>query len=61
MKRHGVGKLILASGNVYEGQFIDDEMTGVGVYTWKDGSKYTGEFVKGVCLLQLLVTSFSVL
>jgi hypothetical protein len=48
MKRHGIGRLMLASGNTYEGEFRDDEMTGVGVYTWKNGAKYSGEFVNGV-------------
>ncbi len=27
-----------------QGDFVDNEYHGTGVYTWPDGSRYTGEF-----------------
>ncbi len=45
-KLKGSGRLRTVGGNVYEGEF-DDLFHGHGVYKWKDGSEYTGSFVKG--------------
>ena len=33
-----------AFGEKYEGDFLDDQITGKGVLIYKDGSKYEGEF-----------------
>ena len=46
-KRHGIGKLIYNSGNVYEGEFANDKRSGKGVFTWNDGSVYKGTFTDG--------------
>ena len=33
-----------ANGDNYTGDWIDDMMTGQGVYTWSSGAKYEGQF-----------------
>ena len=33
-KRHGAGKMVYDSGNIYEGGFVNDLFEGKGVYTW---------------------------
>ena len=43
----GCGVLTLKSGDVYQGQFVESDMTGVGVMISADGSKYRGEFRSG--------------
>lgn len=32
-------------GRRYEGEWLDNNMHGKGIYTWKDGRKYEGEYV----------------
>lgn len=47
-KKHGHGKLVMADGSFYEGQFIDGEIQGHGFRRWAfTGNEYTGQFVKG--------------
>jgi len=44
-KRTGKGKLFLhVLGNIYEGDFVEGRFTGKGIYKYKDGSSYIGEF-----------------
>jgi len=31
-------------GSTYEGEFVNDEMTGEGTYLWGDGRKYVGRW-----------------
>jgi hypothetical protein len=38
----------LNTGATYEGDYKEDNLDGVGLYTWPDGDKYRGSFVKGV-------------
>ena len=41
--RHGNGKMVFATtGDVYEGSFVDDELTGYGTYTYENGDVYVG-------------------
>ena len=37
-----------ASGNVYDGEFKDDERHGKGIMTWTDGSQYNGDWFRGI-------------
>jgi hypothetical protein len=46
-KKHGNGKLRLASGE-YQGDFAFDQKHGVGVLLWDDGRRYEGEFRSGL-------------
>ncbi|XP_068700491.1 MORN repeat-containing protein 1-like [Montipora foliosa] len=47
-KKHGHGKLIMADGSFYEGQFTDGEIQGHGFRRWASSrNEYTGQFVKG--------------
>ena len=46
-KRHGRGIRVWVSGTKYEGQWIDDRMTGKGVITTLDGGCYEGHFHDG--------------
>jgi hypothetical protein len=43
-QKHGHGKLILADGAIYDGDWIDDKRTGKGKYTWANGDFYEGDF-----------------
>ena len=36
---------VLGTAVAYEGDFLDRERTGRGVYTWPSGSRYEGDFV----------------
>lgn len=42
---HGFGKFKWASGRMYEGNWADDQKSGVGVLTFKGGNEYAGEFL----------------
>eukprot|EP00971_Amphidinium_carterae_P074463 1471518-Amphidinium_carterae.1 len=44
LRRHGEGSLTCADGSKFEGQFVDNQMHGKGVYKWNDGRMYTGEW-----------------
>lgn len=46
-KRQGPGMLTDLLGNVYEGDFVDDEKEGIGIYKLANGNKYEGEFKAG--------------
>ena len=46
-RKHGRGKLVLGDGGLYEGDFVEDEITGSGLRTWPDGRRYQGEFMEG--------------
>ena len=44
----GHGKLVMADGSFYEGQFIDGEIQGHGFRRWASTrNEYTGQFIKG--------------
>ncbi len=40
--------IFFSSKEKYEGLWKDDKMHGIGKYTYKDGSIYTGEFKYGL-------------
>jgi hypothetical protein len=42
------GKLFYPNGNLYEGEFKNDVISGYGTFTWKDGSVYEGEWANWV-------------
>lgn len=47
-KKHGKGKLIFkTSFDSYEGNFIENQLTGIGFYTWANKDTYKGTFVNG--------------
>lgn len=46
-KRHGYGKITFFGGDTYEGFWENDRPHGEGLYIWKIGGKYLGEFTKG--------------
>eukprot|EP00794_Sanderia_malayensis_P009794 gene9794-10793_t len=47
-KKHGHGKLVMNDGSFYEGQFVNGEMSGVGVRKWaRSCNVYEGEFQRG--------------
>lgn len=42
-KRNGKGTLVLANGNKYDGDFMDDNLCGLGIYIWgQSGLRYDG-------------------
>lgn len=45
-KRHGQGKLVLPSGNVYKGDFVNGAMHGLGIMVYVKGGKYEGEWAQ---------------
>ena len=46
--KNGFGIIIFFnSGDKYEGNFIDDEITGYGKYIWKNKCIYEGDFFEG--------------
>ena len=53
-KRHGKGKLTIANGNVYEGDWKHDRRNGKGKETYASGNVYEGDFkdnkMHGSCL-----------
>ncbi len=40
-KRHGRGRMVFGSGDIFEGQFVDNQMEGSGVYTY---TTFAGKF-----------------
>lgn len=47
-KKHGHGIFSWESGNVYKGNYKEDERDGYGEMYWTDGSQYKGDWKKGV-------------
>ena len=45
---HGPGRMELANGDKYEGEWAQGEMSGRGKHRWANGSLYEGEWVNGV-------------
>lgn len=44
----GHGKLVMADGSFYEGQFTDGEIQGHGFRRWASSqNEYTGQFIRG--------------
>jgi hypothetical protein len=39
-KKHGKGKMEYANGDKYSGVWVDDNITGQGVYIWTSGDRY---------------------
>jgi hypothetical protein len=47
-KKNGKGKLLYKStGDIYEGEFTDNLVTGTGLYTWANQDTYLGTFQNG--------------
>lgn len=48
INKEGTGVFRWASGNIYDGEFKDDERHGKGIMTWTDGSQYNGDWFRGI-------------
>lgn len=46
-KKEGYGKMYYVNKDVYEGIWKNDKPEGKGLYLWKDGGKYLGDFRQG--------------
>lgn len=46
--KHGYGVYKWKSGNVYKGQFVNDQREGHGIMIWSDGTKYEGNWKNGI-------------
>jgi hypothetical protein len=44
---NGKGTYYYANGNKYTGDWINDKMSGHGVFTWTDGDRYEGQYKDG--------------
>ena len=44
---HGKGKYVFATGDIFEGSFVQGKIHGPGKYSYANGSSYHGEFVDG--------------
>ena len=44
---HGQGTLRWASGERYDGEWVEGEEQGLGVFTWRDGTTYDGFWQSG--------------
>ena len=42
---HGKGKFYHADGDIFEGEWKNDKITGYGVYYHTNGAKYEGEWL----------------
>ena len=47
-KKNGQGIFTWESGNIYNGNYVNDERHGYGEMYWTDGSIYKGEWKKGI-------------
>ncbi|PNX81381.1 hypothetical protein L195_g037399, partial [Trifolium pratense] len=47
LDRERVLHYIWPSGDKYEGQFVDEKLTGNGIHIWPSGHKYEGGFLDG--------------
>lgn len=43
---NGVGRLIHADGDVYEGEWLNDKAHGKGIYLHLEGATYSGDWVE---------------
>ena len=46
-KKHGYGVFTWESGNMYKGNYVEDERDGYGEMYWTDGTVYKGQWKKG--------------
>ena len=46
--KHGKGKDTFANGDIYTGHYAFGKPDGFGVYIWKNGGMYQGEFKDGL-------------
>jgi len=46
--KNGYGEFRWSSGNVYKGNYKDDQRNGFGEMIWADGTRYIGEWKKGI-------------
>ena len=46
-KKEGYGKMFYMNRDTYEGLWHNDKPSGQGLYIWKDGGKYLGDFSQG--------------
>lgn len=46
--KNGKGVFTWASGNIYKGEYSEDERNGNGQMLWTDGSMYEGEWRRGI-------------
>lgn len=44
---HGIGRGITSKGELYQGQFNEDQMEGEGFFYWPDGRIFEGSFILG--------------
>ena len=45
-KKQGYGKCTFSDGSTFEGNIVENECTGLGIYIWKQfGTKYIGEWL----------------
>jgi hypothetical protein len=47
-RKNGFGVFMWESGNIYKGNYVDDELYGYGEMFWTDGSFYQGEWKAGI-------------
>jgi hypothetical protein len=56
-KPHGYGvHKNFQSGDRYEGNYVDGQRHGLGVFLWANGDKYTGNFAQGGLNVNFFVT-----
>jgi hypothetical protein len=49
-QRHGIGKQTNSYGSSYEGEYVDEQYDGWGIFRFENGSRYKeykGQFLKG--------------
>ena len=46
--KNGIGHYSWASGNMYKGDYLNDERHGNGQMIWTDGSMYDGQWIRGI-------------
>ena len=44
---NGIGRLIHADGDLYEGEWKNDNQSGAGRYQYRSGDLYNGNFING--------------